>query len=276
MPSPRYMSEIVLAALVLSAPTAWAQTAPGDRVDVGLVLAVDVSPSVNGTELAVQRDGYAIALRHPDLVAAIAAGPARRIALSYFEWSRWVREASIIPWRVIETPDDLTAFAEEIAALPVLTEHGTSISRALQRGIRMLESADLDGARKVIDISGDGPNTMGRPVEDIRDAAVEAGITINGLPLLIQPSPTYPEIERYYEECVIGGTGAFLLEARSRGDLATVIRRKLILEISGGPKTDEGAAKFQLAAAEPHVDCLVGERDRGRFTGFFNQAPSLQ
>lgn len=266
MPATRCLSALLIAAFGFMAPPSWAQDDLGGAVDVAIVLAVDVSPSVNGTELAVQRGGYAIALRHPDLIAAIQAGAKGRIALSYFEWSRWVREASVVPWQVIETPEDLDGFAGAIAELPVITEHGTSISRALAHGIEMLESPGLEGARRVIDVSGDGPNTVGPPVTQIRNRAVDAGIIVNGLPILIQPSPTFPEIDRYYEDCVIGGFGSFLLTAQSTGDLAGAIRRKLILEISGLP----AESRFRLAAGHEPVDCLVGEKQRKRFPGIAN------
>jgi len=230
-------------------------------VDVEIVLAVDVSSSVSVEELAVQRGGYVQALRHPALLQAIRGGPESRIAISYFEWSGRVFDDSVVPWRVIRDRDDIAQFAASIVSLPLRSSHGTSISRALEFATALIGSNDILGARKVIDVSGDGPNTLGPPVAEARDGAISGGITVNGLPILIRPSNLVPELDRYYDNCVVGGRGAFLLDVRSPSELSTVIRRKLILEISGSPPPP----KFTVVANDEPIDCLVGEKIRQQF-----------
>lgn len=252
---------LFLAAALMLAPLPGAR-AQDPVVDVAIVLAVDISRSVNGAELSIQREGYDLALRNPALIAAIKAGAKGRIALSYFEWSRQVREVSTVQWRIIEEAEDLHAFADAIAALPLRVGHGTSISRALAAGIGLLENDRLAGLaggqpvnlRRVIDISGDGPNSSGPPVRQVRDQAIAAGITINGLQLLLEPSNIFPRMDLYYERCVIGGPGAFLLAAENPEEFAPVVRRKLLLEVSGR----EPAPRLRPVAMEP-VNCLIGE-----------------
>lgn len=230
------------------------QAAP---VDVELVLAVDVSRSMDDEEFAVQRAGYVEALRHPDFIAAVRAGLNGRIALTYFEWAGSVREETLVPWQVIDSADSAAAFAARLEARQVSTHRGTSISTALSYAADLFDDNGFDAWRRVIDVSGDGPNNTGTPVRDARDDAVSRGIVVNGLPILIRPSRTFRELDRYYAECVTGGPGSFVLPIRQVSEFATAIRRKLILEISGTP-----LAPVIRADAEPPVDCLKGERDR--------------
>jgi hypothetical protein len=226
------------------------------EVDAEIVLAVDASVSVDGGELVVQRGGYLGALRHPDLIRAVQAGRHRRIALSYFEWSGRVWPGHEVPWTVVATAQDAVAFADAVAALPVQPRYGTSISRALAHGGASILNNGIAAARQVIDVSGDGPNNLGPSVQAARDAVVAKGITVNGLPILVDPSRTMPAIDRYYADCVIGGPGAFLLPVRAPEQLAPAILRKLVLEISALP------AQLVPAAVETPVDCLAGERLR--------------
>jgi hypothetical protein len=226
-------------------------------VDVELVLAVDVSRSMDEQEFALQRAGYVEALRHPDFVSAIRSGHHGRIAVAYYEWAGLPRLESLVTWQVIDSPETAERFARKIAERPFSSFLGTSISRALDYGAALFEDNGVDGLRRVIDISGDGPNNQGEPVTASRDLAVARGIIINGLPIMIRPSPTYPEIDRYYAECVIGGPGSFTLPIRSADEFSTAIRRKLILEVSD----DQPDPAVTQAAGAP-VNCLKGEQDR--------------
>ena len=174
----------LIAGLLLAPGLASAQDAPPPvEVDAEIVLAVDASRSMDLTEFAVQRDGYLQALRHPELIRAITAGPAGRIAIAYFEWSGQAQDGSLVPWRIIDGPAAAASLADEIAAMPVRRTRGTSISRALYFATVLIEDGAVEGARRVVDISGDGANNVGPPVTGARDEAVARGITINGLPI---------------------------------------------------------------------------------------------
>lgn len=233
------------------------------RVDAEIVLAVDASGSMDPYEREVQRRGYAEAMRHPDLMRAVTAGWTGQIALTYFEWAGDIRPASVIPWRLIDSAEAAEAFAAEIEAIRLPTWRGTSISRAIHFAVDLLEVSEYDAAKRVVDISGDGPNNFGPPVAPARDRAVEMGITINALPIMIRPSPRV-QLDRYYEDCVIGGPGAFVLVARAPEEFAQAIRRKLILEISG-----EAPERLRLASDHEPVNCMIGEMMRpNRFDRF--------
>ncbi|MBP7243018.1 DUF1194 domain-containing protein [Amaricoccus sp.] len=233
-------------------------------VDTAIVLAVDVSGSMDLEELAVQRTGYLDALRHPDLARIVAAGRTGRVALTLFEWAGQVREASMVPWRVIDGRPALEAFARDLEALPVRTNHGTSIARAIDYGLALIASAEFAADSWVIDVSGDGPNNIGPPVTEARDRALAAGVTINGLPIVIRPSRGLADLPRYFEDCVIGGPAAFVMPAADVAELAPAIRRKLFRELIGGDPPE----RLRQAAGEPAADCLIGERlrrERGQF-----------
>ncbi|TPN76866.1 DUF1194 domain-containing protein [Mesorhizobium sp. CU2] len=230
-------------------------------VDVELVLAVDISQSMDEEEFALQRAGYVEALRHPDFINAVRSGPRGRIALAYFEWAGVVRDDGILAWQVIDGDDSANAFADRVASRPFRSFRGTSISGALSFGAGLLEQADFAAPRRVIDISGDGPNNIGPPVAVMRDAALAKGIVINGLPVLISPSPSFSHLDRYYADCVTGGPGSFVLPIYAASEFSTAIRRKLIQEVSGitGAKT----IRIDMAAS---VDCLQGERERRKYS----------
>jgi hypothetical protein len=249
----RRAAAAILVALVLPAAVAAAQETM--EVDAEIVLAVDASRSMDLTEFTVQRDGYLAALRHPDLVRAITAGRLGRIAIAYFEWSGQAQDGSLVPWRIIDGPAAAAALADEIATMPVARTRGTSIARALNFATVLIEDDAIEGTRRVIDVSGDGANNVGPPVTGARDEALARGITINGLPIVISDFGAQAGLDRYYEDCVIGGEGAFMVVARTSDDLARTIRRKLILEISGlAPPPVLVPAQFQP------TDCLIGEK----------------
>nr|CAD6430212.1 hypothetical protein REQ54_03418 [Rhizobium sp. Q54] len=243
-----------------AAPPLLAQAGGGGEVDVELVLAVDVSRSMDYEEVRIQRQGYVEALQHPDFINAVRGGLLGRVAIAYFEWAGTVDASSVIEWAVVETSEDANAFAAQIAERPIQTKRRTSISAAIAEGASMIVSNRFQGMRQVIDVSGDGPNNVGQPVVPARDRAVEAGIVINGLAIMIRPSGAFVPLDEYYGNCVIGGPGAFVLPVHDIKDFAVAVRRKLVMEISGiSPSPDYKRIDYSEA------DCLVGERQWQNF-----------
>ncbi len=230
-------------------------------VDVELVIAVDVSYSMDMDELAVQREGYAQAIVSKEFLQALKTGPKSKVAVTYFEWSASSDQRIIIPWRVIDGPESADAVANEIMKTPVRRGSRTSISGAINFAMPLFDESPYHGLRRVMDISGDGPNNNGAPVTGARDAALEKGITINGLPIMVkEPSYSTMDIDNldlYYEDCVIGGPGSFVVAIKDRGNFKEAIRTKLILEVAG--RTPE-RRMVPAAEKEPRVPCLIGER----------------
>jgi Protein of unknown function (DUF1194) len=230
-------------------------------VDIELILAVDVSYSMDMDELAVQREGYAQAIVSKEFLQALKAGQTGKIAVTYFEWAASNDQKIIIPWRVIDGPETADAVAEEILKTPIRRASRTSISGAINFAMPLFEENPYHGLRRVIDISGDGPNNNGLPVTGARDAALEKGITINGLPIMVkEPSYSTMDIENldfYYEDCVIGGPGSFVVSIKDRDKFKEAIRTKLLLEVAG--RTPE-RPMVPVAEKEPRVSCLIGEK----------------
>lgn len=226
----------------------------GGEVDVELVLAVDVSRSMDFEEVRIQREGYVAALRHPDFIDAVRGGLIGRIAIAYYEWAGAVDPASVLGWQLIETPADAEVFAARLQTRPVRTQRRTSISAAIAEGTAMIVSNGFEGMRRVIDVSGDGPNNVGQPVVPVRDMAVDAGIVINGLAIMLRPSGVPGTLDQYYGDCVIGGPGAFVLPVHRIEDFAVAVRRKLVMEISG-----DRPPSMPRTIASQETDCLVGE-----------------
>jgi hypothetical protein len=246
---------IVLAA-VLPAGPAFAET----EVDLELVLAVDVSRSMDADEQRLQRDGYVAAFRHPDVVDAIRSGPLGRIAVTYVEWAGPQSQAIVVPWTIIDGDDAAKRLADRLTAAPLGRYTGTSISGGLLFSARALAKNGFNGTRQVIDVSGDGPNNRGLPVRPISTGITGSGITINGLPLMLKvPLKPYSidRLDIYYEDCVIGGPGAFIIAVQEQSQLAMAIRRKLVLEIAG---TLPDAIRVVETVPEPRIDCMIGER----------------
>jgi hypothetical protein len=261
--------------LVLAAALSGALPRPSaaELVDLELVMAVDVSGSIDLDEAELQRAGYVSALTDPQVVRTIQAGKIGRIAASYVEWAGDHYQATIVDWTVIDGPDSAAAFAKKLANAPIQTQMWTSLSGAIDYGIKKMAESPYQSRRRVVDISGDGPNNDGRSVTLLRDRAVQAGIVINGLPIVNDRAspwgmPPMPNLDLYYEDCVIGGPGAFIIVANSFQDFARAIRRKLILEIAGlapEPVIDRDAAPgITLAAEHKRPRCDEGEkRTRG-------------
>jgi hypothetical protein len=231
------------------------------EVDVELVLAVDISFSMDMEELALQRDGYLQAITSPEFVNAVREGINGRIAVTYFEWAGFGIQHRITPWRMIDGHTSAAAFAAEIAQAPTRRGRRTSISGALRFGTAMFDDTPYRGLRKVIDVSGDGTNNDGPLVTVTRDETLAKGVTINGLPVMLRrPNPSTLDIENldvYYEDCVIGGPGAFVVPVREKHEFVPAIRKKLLLEIAG--RMPE-ARIMPAQARAPRISCTIGER----------------
>lgn len=230
-------------------------------VDVELVLAVDVSYSMDMDELAIQREGYAQAIISKEFLSALKTGPTGKIAVTYFEWAASSDQKLIIPWRVIDGPESADAVAAEIMRTPIRRASRTSISGAIYFALPLFEANAYAGLRRVIDISGDGPNNNGSPVTVARDEALAKGIVINGLPIMAKElSYSTMDIEHldwYYEDCVIGGPGAFVVTIKERDKFKEAIRTKLVMEVAG---LQPQPRVVPIAGREPRVNCLVGEK----------------
>lgn len=249
----------------------WLYTAPvapaaAEPVDLALLVAVDVSDSIDAREARLQRDGYIAALNDPAVLAAIRAGGHRRIALSYVEWAGFGHYEVVVDWRVIGGAADAEAFAAALARAPADSRRRTSISDAILKSIDHLKKNPHPSVRRIIDISGDGPNNYGPLVTIARDRAVAAGITVNGLPIRPNPSETEThgailDIDLYYQDCVVGGPGAFVVPANGFDDFAEAVRRKFILEIAGlPPHPDRGLAAAPGAGGAHILPAAVSER----------------
>lgn len=262
----------ILAALVAllggtAASPCTAQTAEVP-VDLELVIAVDVSGSIDVEEARLQRDGYVGAFANADVIGAITGGMLGRIAVTYIEWAGARHSRTVIDWTLLDGPASARAFSAALADSPIETELWTSISHAIDVSIPKFGQNRFAGARKVIDISGDGPNNQGGLVTHFRDRAVAAGITINGLPIVNdRPGPwgwpAMPDLDLYYAACVIGGNGAFYVVANSFADFARAVRQKLLLEIAG--RTPDGGRERLIKAASREPErkpppCDAGER----------------
>ncbi|MDO9499801.1 DUF1194 domain-containing protein [Falsiroseomonas sp.] len=208
-----------------------------DPVDVALVLAVDISRSVDEDEARLQREGYRSAMTDPRLVEAIRGGMTGGIALAYVEWAGFEYQRLVLPWTRIGSQAQAESWASALAEAPRVSLSWTSISGAIEFSRRTLAECPFEATRRVIDVSGDGVNNSGAPAEEARDRAVAEGITINGLPIL-NDRPTFGRrppipLDIYYRESVIGGPGAFMIPAEDFDDFGQAVRRKLIREIAG-------------------------------------------
>ena len=230
-------------------------------VDVELVLATDISYSMDMDELAIQREGYAQAIVSKEFLQALKALPNGKVAITYFEWAASSDQKIIIPWRLIDGPETADAVANEIMKTPVRRASRTSISGAIYFALPLFDQNPYHGIRRVIDISGDGPNNNGSPVLGARDEALSKGIVINGLPIMVkEPSYSTMDIDNldwYYEDCVIGGPGSFVVSIKDRDKFKEAIRTKLLLEVAG--KEPERRI-VPVADKEPRVSCLIGEK----------------
>jgi hypothetical protein len=236
----RRSAGLLLAATVAILFSSSATTVFAETVDLAVVLAADVSRSVDDDEFKLQRQGYAGALTNPRVLQAIAGGHAGSIAICFIEWSGPDEQQVVAPWTVIRDGETAVSFAAVLLSAPRSFVGRTSISAALDFSLNYFSGASFTAERRVIDVSGDGTNNSGRPVTDARDAVLAAGITINGLAIINEhPNPGYfahtqpPEgLPEYYRQNVIGGPGAFLLVVRDFSTFGEAMTNKLVSEIA--------------------------------------------
>lgn len=244
-------------------------------VDLELALGIDVSRSIDPSEARLQREGYINAFRDPKVIKAIESGMLGRIAVGYFEWAGFSHADIVVDWMLVEDAASANVLADALERGDPVSASRTSISGAIEFARPWFDNNGFEGARRVVDISGDGPNNWGELVTEARDRALAAGVTINGLPILDSGSGLFSRfnigsLDLYYRDCVIGGTGAFMEVAADFNDFARAVRRKLVLEIAGlQPPPVYGPIAVQAergASARP--PCDIGEtmwRDRDGF-----------
>jgi hypothetical protein len=268
----RCVIRFVLMGLLFGAAMLRPVTAMADRVpvDLELVLAVDVSLSMDLDEQQLQREGYVEAFRDREVIDAIRQNGYGRIGVVFVEWAGTAIQSVVMPWTLIDGEAAAKRFADQLEQQPITRARRTSISGALKFAGTLFESSGFQGKRRVVDVSGDGPNNDGTPVEEARDALLAKDITINGLPIMIKRSSglfDLPNLDQYYESCVIGGFAAFLVTVRDKHEFARAIKRKLLLEIaeqkaSVVPTQDRMTAPAGAGGSEaPHrIDCMIGEK----------------
>jgi hypothetical protein len=248
----KYAIRVVVALLGLVLVLAPPALRAAEPVDLLLVLAADVSRSVTEPKFKLQREGAAAAITHPEVVQAITSGPNRRIAVCFVEWATAGQQNVVIDWTVIDDGEAARSFGDKLVELPRSFAGSTSISHAIDFSMIQLERSPYKAERRVIDISGDGNNNSGRSVTEARDEALAKGVTINALVILtplsesFRPEHTNPPggLEKYFQDNVIGGFGAFTVVAESHESFGRALTKKLIAEIAGLPQP-------QLAAAPP-------------------------
>ena len=284
---------IAVIALLGTALSFGAPLAAAEAVDLELVLAVDISRSISAEEAELQRQGYITALADPLVIKAVTSGDYGRIALTYVEWAGFDYYRTVVGWSVIDGHDSAVDFVTQLVVAPIVSAQRTSISAAIENSVLLFDANDFQGVRRIIDISGDGANNYGRPVIEARNLAVAAGITVNGLPILrdwrgeaaaMEDSnlDSVSDLDLYYQFCVIGGPGAFIIAAKDFNTFADAINRKLVLEIAGALPTSDFASRrlhgrdrsgerssavLQLVAEREIPPCDIGEQKWRRFFG---------
>jgi Protein of unknown function (DUF1194) len=237
------------------------QPVPGaEEVDVALVLAVDVSLSMDMDELALQREGYIEALTSRPVLDAIRGGMLGKIGVTYFEWAGSAVQYQIADWHIIEDAASARAFVDLLKAAPIRRARRTSITGALDFAFTKLKTAPYRPIRRVIDVSGDGPNNEGGLVSAKRDEILAAGVTINGLPIVyartVQSSFDIDGLDTYYRDCVIGGPNAFMIAIRAKDQFPQAIRSKILREVAQAGTSDA----LPGAPMRTNSDCQIGER----------------
>ena len=270
-PIARLLAFAALTGLMAAVATARAADQP---VDLELVLAVDISGSVDPGEARLQREGYVAALRDDRVIKTIASGFHGRIAVTYMEWAGLGNVWTLVDWTLIANAADARSFAEDLRIAPGTTATRTSISGAIDYARRLFADNGFAGVRQVIDISGDGPNNDGVLVTTARDAALAEGLTINGLPIINdRPNrfgfPSLPDLDLYYESCVIGGPGAFIVVADGFRAFPNAILRKLIREIA---ERQSPAPRLQRVQGYHVPPCDIGEK---QLRDYFRLNPML-
>lgn len=232
----RLLAALMLASLALGATVARA----AEKVDLLLVLASDVSRSVDAQKFELQRRGYGQAMSDPRVVEAIRSGSNGRIAVCFIEWSGVMSQKMVIDWTIISDAETARQFGDRILEAPRSFADRTSISAAIEFSVMHLEKSPFEAARRTIDVSGDGTNNSGRDVAVARDEALAKGITINGLvilsdrPLAWNPEHTNPPggLDNYYRQNVVGGPRAFVMVAQDFNSFGQALINKLIAEVA--------------------------------------------
>lgn len=235
------------------------------EVDLKLVLAVDISMSMDPDEQKLQRDGYVQAFRDQNIINAIRAGRTGRIAVAYFEWAGPDAQLLLMPWQVIDGQQSAHEFAERLSGHPYSRRMRTSISSALIFGHNLLSETEFRANRNVIDVSGDGVNNSGPLMRLTREQVLAAGVVINGLPILVRPTTQWtfwdaPDLDLYYGKCVVGGAGSFMLPITKLEEFATATRQKLLLEIAAAPTHGIIRVQQQSRPDVEGYDCGMVER----------------
>lgn len=229
----RFIAILTVVTLLACPPFASADAEP---VDVELVLAADGSGSIDDDELALQRQGYAEAITSAEVLNVITSGMHGAIAVAYVEWGAPSSQHTIVDWTIVRDAASAHAFADALVSTPRAAYGYNSISGAIDYSVAKLEGNDIQGLKRVIDVSGDGPNIGGRPVQLARDEAVARGITINAL-LIKRPGGFSSamggtDLLEHYNRDVIGGPGAFVMTVDETTSFAAAVRRKMVLEIA--------------------------------------------
>ena len=256
----RWVLGFALAAILGLGTAPPAAAGPETEVDLALVIAVDVSYSMDPDEQELQRQGFVEAFRSAAVHDAIRRGMIGRIGVVYMEWAGATDQQVLLPWTVIDNPESAMAFAGALAEKPTRRASRTSVSGAIDFSVGLLAGSGLAPTRQVIDVSGDGPNNQGRGVTAARDEAVAKGITINGLPIMLKaPGPwDIEDLDLYYRDCVIGGVGHFMEPVRDREQFKQAIRTKIIREIAD-LAPPEPLIRLAQSGGEGRADCLIGE-----------------
>jgi hypothetical protein len=243
------------------------------EVDLELALGIDISGSIDPEEARLQRQGYVRAFRDPTVVRAILSGYNGRIAVTFFEWSDAWRQQTLIGWTLLDSETAVAAFASELEARPLTVWTRTSIAGAMRYAIRQFDQSPFKSERRVLDISGDGANNDGGLITEARDLVLSQGIAINGLPIINdRPNPwgfpNQPDLDAYYEGCVIGGPRSFIVVARSFDDFADAVRKKLLQEIVDAAP-DFLPIEIAQTGSRPRLEPTDGRPD---FRGYVRQS----
>jgi len=208
------------------------------EVDLELVLLADASGSIDNAEIRFQREGYATAITHPEVLNAILGGLLQKVAVTYVEWGDHSSQEVVVPWTVIDGADTAQRFADDLLARPRMAFGRNAIGSAIGKGLDLIEGNDLSGLRKVIDISADSANSWsGPPIETMRQQAIAAGVTINGLAILCRSGgcggrPVSYDVEDAFASRIIAGPGSFVITVDGETSFAEAVRKKLVLEIA--------------------------------------------
>jgi len=248
--------------MALLASSSSAPAAQQQQVDLKLVLATDVSGSIDNDELQLEREGTAGAFLDPDVIKAIQSGALGRIAVAMIDFSSPQFDKVVIDWQIVHDKASAAAFAGAVHDLPRTPGRRTSVSSALELGSLLIEASEKDivATRKAIDVAGDGPNNDGNAMQDVHDKTIAQGIVVNGLPIMDdQANGYYPDLDKYYAACVAGGRGSFVVVVHSYKDFEAAMRHKLILEISQN-ETQIKQAMNELTQKNLVVKAAAGPR----------------